>query len=95
MSQVPIGNVREGASPEEMDSEVTEEERRAFEEWVRRRWVEKDELLSSQFYRNGEFDEGKQGSRRVRVRMRGADWATLASVPVALVAVGLAVRRLL
>jgi hypothetical protein len=95
LAQVPIGNVREGATPQEMDAEVTEEERRTFEEWVRKRWVEKDQLLSDQFYRNGEFDQGKQGCRRVQVKMRGADWATLVSVPLALVAVGLAVRRVL
>ncbi|ORY91669.1 acyltransferase-domain-containing protein [Leucosporidium creatinivorum] len=95
LSQVPIGNKREGATREELDAELTEEERRTFEEWVRRRWIEKDELLSNEFYRNGEFAEGKQGSRKVQVRMRRADWATLASVPVALAAVVLAVRRVL
>lgn len=94
LADLPIGHasIREGANVAEVDEATSEEERSRFEGWVRARWEEKDELMSS-FYRAGEFPQGKQGSRGVQVMMRGVDWATLASVPVSLVAVVLAVRR--
>lgn len=93
LADIPIGSVREGASAAEADAEVTQEERKSFERWLRQRWDEKDTLLNY-FYTHGAFPEGKQGSREVAVKMRGADWAILGSIPLAISAVVLAVLRL-
>lgn len=94
LKDVPIGHVREGATKEELDVEVTAEERAVFQEWTLGRWQDKDELLRS-FYQHGAFPAGKQGSREMRVHVSKTQWATLASVPFTLALVAFAVARLL
>ncbi|KAG8903315.1 hypothetical protein FRB99_003447 [Tulasnella sp. 403] len=56
---VPIGNVGEaGDGNVGRGAEANEEERKAFDEWLTRRWREKDALLET-FYRDGRFWSGK------------------------------------
>lgn len=78
LDQIPIGALRPGATPEELDAEVTDIERATFQEWTRRRWEEKDALMTS-FYQQGEFPS-KQGARELKVRLRKKDLMLLASV---------------
>lgn len=94
LADVPIGSIREGASAADLDAGLSQEERNEFGRWLRRRWDEKDELMD-RFYAHGSFPEGKQGSREVVIRMKAADWAVLASIPLAIAAVVLAVLRLI
>lgn len=93
LADVPIGAVREGASAADADAELSQQDRAEFERWLRSRWEEKDDLMSY-FYERGEFPQGKQGSREVAIKMRGTDWGVLASIPLAIAAVVLAVMRL-
>jgi hypothetical protein len=85
LDQLPLGHLRPNASPEQLDEEVTGEEREIFEEWLRGTWMEKDERMRG-FYRKGEFDEG-QRRREVEIRLRRTDLVTLASIPLALIGV--------
>lgn len=52
---VPIGDVQAGSVGRGAEASV--EETKVFEEWLRRRWREKDELLEG-FYRDGHFGSG-------------------------------------
>lgn len=71
------------ATPEQLEEELSVDERLEFQEWTRRRWEEKDELLG-EFGERGEFPEGGQGRVHMEVRMRRQDWLRLASFPLVL-----------
>lgn len=84
LRDVPIGRVRRDATKEELERELTEPERVEFQEWVRARWREKDELMH-RFCTEGGFGgvdgSDKVDSRVVRVRMRAKDWFMMVVFP--------------
>ncbi|KAM0788721.1 hypothetical protein ACM66B_002814 [Microbotryomycetes sp. NB124-2] len=96
--QVPIGQIRQGRTTEQLEQDVTEDERTRFQQWTLDRWREKDEFMQS-FYETGSFervaqahaaaaDGNKKASgdviRIVRVKMRTSDTARLVSVALAM-----------
>ena len=89
LDKVPIGTVRTSARPKHIAEEISQDEKREFEEWLRAEWRRKDELMG-QFGETGRFDEPgtKQGGKVVEfeVRMRKKDWIMLVSGPVGLAA---------
>ncbi|GAA5900580.1 hypothetical protein JCM6882_000914 [Rhodosporidiobolus microsporus] len=93
LEDVPLGAVRESARPAHLEGEITPEEKKVFEEWLRARWEEKDKLMG-EFGAKGEFPSpGGQGSVEVEIKMRTADWVVLASVPVVLAVAFWLVKR--
>lgn len=58
--------------PDKLDDELSEEDRRVFDEWVRDRWTEKDELLD-QFYRDGQFPAREGQRKEIKIELRGFD----------------------
>ncbi|GAA5971192.1 hypothetical protein JCM8115_002990 [Rhodotorula mucilaginosa] len=85
LDKVPIGTVRTSARPKHIAEELSPDEKREFEEWLRAEWRRKDELMG-QFGELGRFEAGRQGVVEFEVRMRRKDWAMLVSVPVGLAA---------
>ncbi|GAA6029625.1 hypothetical protein JCM8097_000969 [Rhodosporidiobolus ruineniae] len=81
LDDVPLGAVRTSASPRHLENEITAEEKKVFEEWLRARWEVKDRLMG-EFGETGEFPAEEKVE--FEVRMRPADWVVLASIPVAL-----------
>jgi lysocardiolipin and lysophospholipid acyltransferase len=62
---------------DELDKSATQEDRNKFDEWLRTRWQEKDELLE-QFYKEGKFGTGDQmkvglGVIEIPLKLRGID----------------------
>lgn len=83
LDRVPIGTVRSSARPKHIAEEISADEKRAFEEWLRAEWRRKDDLMG-QFGATGRFEAGRQGVVEFEVKMRRKDWAMLVSVPVGL-----------
>ncbi|GAA5839519.1 hypothetical protein JCM11251_002746 [Rhodosporidiobolus azoricus] len=94
LEDVPLGTVRESARPAHIEQEITKEEKKVFEEWLRERWAEKDQLMG-EFGEKGSFPPGKQQRVEVEIKMRPADWVVLASVPIVLMVWVLVVRKML
>ena len=78
---VPIGRVpgvkdepvpKKRIRPHVLDEQLTEDERRVFDEWVRDRWTEKDELLD-RFYESGEFPCREGQRKEIKIELRGTD----------------------
>lgn len=72
MPEIPIGFIPplpEKTTIKSLEQAVTKEDRRVFDQWIRERWTEKDELMEN-FYREGQF-EGK--SHEFVVKVRGLD----------------------
>lgn len=71
MKDVPIGNVESQVkrTAEELEEQLTNEERITFDEWMRARWTEKDALLE-RYHEKGEF-EGK--SVEIVIGLNGVD----------------------
>lgn len=93
LETVPIGTVRTSARPKHIAEEISQDEKREFEEWLRAEWRRKDELMgrfgeTGQFVDPGEKKQGGGGGGVVEfeVRMRKKDWAMLVSVPLGLAA---------
>ncbi|SCZ98881.1 BZ3500_MvSof-1268-A1-R1_Chr7-1g09304 [Microbotryum saponariae] len=79
-AECPVGpRIEKGKSPRTIERELTQEDRDTFDKWIRRRWEIKDGLMA-QFYREGEFPKGRQGSREIEVRARQRDWIGIALV---------------
>ncbi|GAA5934190.1 hypothetical protein JCM10213_003724 [Rhodosporidiobolus nylandii] len=91
---IPLGAVRNTATPRQIEGEITAEEKDIFERWLRERWAEKDSLMGK-FGEKGEFPTGAQGKVEVEVRLRPADYFVLASVPATLFVAYKAVRVVL
>lgn len=85
LDKVPIGTVRTSARPKHIAEEISPDEKREFEEWLRAEWRRKDELMG-QFGELGRFEAGRQGVVEFEVRMRRKDWTMLVSVPFGLAA---------
>ncbi|GAA5877035.1 hypothetical protein JCM3774_006882 [Rhodotorula dairenensis] len=83
LDQVPIGTVRSSARPSHIAEEISPDETRTFEEWLRAEWRRKDDLMG-RFGEAGHFEPGRQGVVEFEVKMRRKDWAMLVSVPVGL-----------
>lgn len=62
LAQIPLGDYRGGG-------DATEEEKLAFDGWLRARWQEKDELMKG-FYEKGEFVAGQDGKVEWQVGLR-------------------------
>ncbi|GAA5992749.1 hypothetical protein JCM10908_006915 [Rhodotorula pacifica] len=85
LDSIPIGTVRSSARPKHIAEEISDDEKRQFEEWLRAEWRHKDDLMGH-FGDTGEFEPGtKQGKVEWEIKMRRKDWAMLVSVPVGLV----------
>ncbi|SCV70845.1 BQ2448_3607 [Microbotryum intermedium] len=65
--------IEKGKSPQTIEQALTQENREAFDKWVKRRWEVKDGLMG-QFYKEGKFPSEGQGSREIEVRAKGRDW---------------------
>ncbi|KAK4055733.1 hypothetical protein OIV83_000279 [Microbotryomycetes sp. JL201] len=107
---VPIGQVRPDRTAVQLERDVTEQERTAFQQWTLDKWREKDKFMQS-FYETGSFqkvskeeaasgvakvsDHGAVATRVVRVRMRGKDVARIVSTVLGLAIWVRAIRWLL
>jgi len=83
---IPIGQVRQSARPKHIETEITDLERKEFENWIFKRWNEKDERMG-RFKADGrgfEEEERKGGKVEFEVEMRKGDWVRLTSVPIGL-----------
>ncbi|SGY79293.1 BQ5605_C008g05097 [Microbotryum silenes-dioicae] len=79
-AECPVGpGIEKGKSLRTIEQELTQKDRDAFDKWIRKRWEIKDGLMA-QFYREGEFPKGRQGSREIEVRARQRDWIGIALV---------------
>lgn len=55
----PLGELPKNAASAAQDAqESTEEERKAFDDWLLKRWRQKDEQMN-RFYKDGDFVEGE------------------------------------
>ncbi|GAA5893065.1 lysophospholipid acyltransferase family protein [Sporobolomyces salmoneus] len=85
-SEIPIGQVRQSARPQHIETEITDEERKEFEKWIFERWEMKDRRMG-RFKANGrgfEEEEKEGGKVEFEVEMRAEDWVRLTSVPIGL-----------
>jgi Acyltransferase C-terminus len=55
LSDIPIGEVSTSAAAGDVGSQTSEAERAAFDAWLHKRWIEKDERLK-RFYAKGAMD---------------------------------------
>lgn len=84
LDKVPLGTVRSSARQKHVAEELTDDDRREFEEWLRAEWRGKDDLMGH-FGETGRFESGPQGEVKFEIRMRRKDWAMLLSVPCGLI----------
>ncbi|GAA5838496.1 hypothetical protein JCM5353_004034 [Sporobolomyces roseus] len=101
IKDIPIGQVRQSARMKHIENEITQDERKEFEEWIFGRWREKDRRMGRFDAKGGGFEAMREEGRTAEfeVRLRRKDWIHLTSVPIGLsvfwVVVGWAVRTFL
>ncbi|GAA5832029.1 hypothetical protein JCM3766R1_003693 [Sporobolomyces carnicolor] len=84
--EIPIGDVRQSARRKHIETEITDDDRKDFEQWIFERWQEKDDRMG-RFKADGrgfEEEERKGGKAEFEVEMRSGDWIRLTSVPIGL-----------
>ncbi|KAK4692673.1 hypothetical protein P7C70_g9080, partial [Phenoliferia sp. Uapishka_3] len=80
-----------GKSSKQIDNDLTVEERAEFQEWTRKRWMEKDDLMDY-FYQHGKFPD-ENGPVTLPVGVRGwGDAMRLVALVVAVMCAWLAVK---
>lgn len=67
MDKVPTGKIDSVLSADLLDEALTAEEKTTFGDWLRERWIEKDELMDT-FYQTGEFPVSND-SQRVEIKV--------------------------
>jgi hypothetical protein len=83
IDQIPLGKMSGARDPKILDGEVTAEERVVFQEWTRKLYVKKDELLHV-FSQAGSFPAGKAGAVEMAIKLSRRDTQYLI-IPIALV----------
>ncbi|SCZ99031.1 BZ3500_MvSof-1268-A1-R1_Chr7-1g09362 [Microbotryum saponariae] len=87
LADIPIGNVDRSLTPVQLDDALTAEERKTFDEWVRARWTEKDELMDG-YYKTGAFEAKESQRTEWPVKVTSwDDWLSIAAQVFALYAI--------
>ncbi|SCV70800.1 BQ2448_3562 [Microbotryum intermedium] len=83
LADIPIGNVDRSLTPVQLDDALTAKERKAFDEWLRARWTEKDELMDG-YYKSGAFEA--KDSQRTEWPIKVTSWDDWLSIAAQLFA---------